>query len=286
MQRLRDGELDDQLVEISVREQMSPQINVFSEAGMDQMGLDLSQLFSGLPQARKAKRMTVAKAREILREEAIEGLLNMEEVSAEGLRLAQEEGLIFVDEIDKLALSGREERQGPGVSRQGVQRDLLPLLEGTAVRTRHGTVFTDGVLFIAAGAFSKAKPSDLMPELQGRLPVRVELDALSEDDFRRILVEPRDALTVQLKELLGTEDLALSFTEEAVAEMARVAAELNRSLEDIGARRLVTVVEKVCEEISFDAPERPGTYFQVDADYVRQRLQPLASDLDVSRYIL
>ncbi len=286
LQRLRDGELDDQYVEISVREQMSPQINVFSEAGMDQMGLDLSQLFSGFPQPRKPKRMTVARARELLREEAIESLLNMEEIRAEGLRLAQEEGLIFVDEIDKLALSGREERQGPGVSRQGVQRDLLPLLEGTAVRTRHGTVFTDGMLFIAAGAFSKAKPSDLMPELQGRLPVRVELAALSEDDFRRILVEPRDALTVQFRELLATEGVGLSFTEQAVAELARVAAELNRSLEDIGARRLVTVVEKVCEEISFDAPERAGTAFEVKADYVQAKLEPLAMDLDVSRYIL
>ncbi len=283
---LRAGELDDQLVEISVREQLAPQINVFSEAGMDQMGLDLSQLFGGFPQPRKPKRMTVARAREVLREEAVESLLNLEEVKAEGLRLAQEEGLIFVDEIDKLALSGREERQGPGVSRQGVQRDLLPLLEGTAVRTRHGTVFTDGVLFIAAGAFSRAKPSDLMPELQGRLPVRVELDALSEDDFRKILVQPRDALTVQFRELLATEGVSLEFTEEAVAEMARVAAELNRSLEDIGARRLVTVVEKVCEDVSFEAPELEGTRFVVDRDYVRERLAPLAEDLDVSRYIL
>jgi len=284
--QLRAGELDDHYVEISVREQMNPQINVFSEAGMDQMGLDLSQLFSGMPQPRKPKRMTVARAREILREETVESLLNMEEVRAEGMRLAQEEGLIFVDEIDKLALAGRDEGQGPGVSRQGVQRDLLPLLEGTAVRTRYGTVFTDGILFVAAGAFSRAKPSDLMPELQGRLPVRVELDALSEDDFRRILAEPRDALTVQFRELLGTEDVQLEFTEDAIREMAHLACELNRSLEDIGARRLVTVVEKVCEQISFDAPERSGSTFQVDAAYVRERLASLASDLDVSRYIL
>lgn len=286
IQRLRDGELDDQWVEVAVREQVSPQINVFSEAGMDQLGMDFSQLFSGMPSRRKPTRMTVGKARDALREEAVESLLNMEEVRAEGLRVAQEQGLIFVDEIDKLALTGREERQGPGVSRQGVQRDLLPLLEGSAVRTRYGTVFTDGILFIAAGAFSAAKPSDLMPELQGRLPVRVELGALSEQDFRRILTEPRDALTVQYRELLGTEQVDLSFTEDAVTEMAHVAAELNRSLEDIGARRLVTVMEKVCEDISFDGPEFAGSSFEVDAAYVRERLQPLAGDLDLSRYIL
>jgi len=285
-ERLRAGELEDSLVEVNVRESMTPQISVFSDAGLENLGMDLSQLFSGMPQHRRPKRMTVAKAREALREEAVEGLLNMDEVKSEGLRLAQESGVVFVDEIDKLAVSGREERHGPGVSRQGVQRDLLPLLEGSAVRTRHGTVFTDGILFLAAGAFTSAKPSDLMPELQGRLPVRVELSALSEEDFRRILVEPRDALTVQYTALLGTEGVQLVFTDDAVAEMARVASELNRSLEDIGARRLITVMERVCEEVSFDGPELAGTTMTLDAAYVSERLRPLASDLDLSRYIL
>ncbi len=285
-ERLRAGELEDSLVEVNVRENMTPQISVFSEAGLENLGMDLSQLFSGMPQPLRPKRMMVAKAREALREEAVEGLLNMDEVVSDGLRLAQESGIVFIDEIDKLAVSGREERHGPGVSRQGVQRDLLPLLEGSAVRTRHGTVFTDGILFLAAGAFTSAKPSDLMPELQGRLPVRVELSALSEEDFRRILVEPQDALTVQYAALLATEEVELTFTEEAVAEMARVAWELNRSLEDIGARRLITVMERVCEEISFDGPDMAGTNVHMDAQHVHERLRPLAADLDLSRYIL
>jgi len=285
-ERLRAGELEESWVEIPVKESLVPQINVFSEAGMDQFGIDLSQLFAGLPAPRKLKRMTVAKAREILREEALERLLNMEEVRAEGLRLAEEAGIVFIDELDKLALGGPEERTGPGVSRQGVQRDLLPLLEGTTVRTRHGTVRTDDILFIAAGAFSQAKPSDLMPELQGRLPIRVELHPLTEEHFRRILVEPKDALTKQYQALLATEGVEVEFTAEAISEMAHVAAELNRSLEDIGARRLITVMERIMEELSFDADRHAGERVVIDREYVVARLSGLAADLELSRYIL
>ena len=285
-ERLRAGELEDQWVEIPVKESLVPQINVFSEAGMDQFGIDLSQLFAGFPAPRKLKRMTVERAREILREEALERLLNMEEVRAEGLRLAGEAGIVFIDELDKLALGGAEERAGPGVSRQGVQRDLLPLLEGTTVRTRHGTVRTDNILFIAAGAFSQAKPSDLMPELQGRLPIRVELHPLTEEHFRRILVEPEDALTKQYQALLATEGVEVEFTAEAISEVAHVAAELNRSLEDIGARRLITVMERLMEELSFDADRHAGERFVIDREYVVARLSGLAGDLELSRYIL
>ncbi len=285
-ERLRAGELEDQWVEIPVKESLAPQINVFSEAGIDQLGIDLSQLFSGFPAPRKLKRMTVKKARELLREEALERLVNMEEVRAEGLRLAEEAGIVFIDEIDKLALGGPEERGGPGVSRQGVQRDLLPLLEGTAVRTRHGTVRTDNILFIAAGAFSQAKPSDLMPELQGRLPIRVELHPLSEEHFRRILVEPEDALTKQYRALLSTEGVEVEFSPEAVAEIARVAASRNRSLEDIGARRLITVMERLMEDLSFDADRYSGKRVLIDRRYVEERLSGLTTDLELSRYIL
>lgn len=285
-ERLRAGELEEAWVEIPVKESLAPQINVFSEAGMDQLGIDLSQLFAGLPTPRKLKRMTVARAREVLREEALERLLNMEEVRAEGLRLAEESGIVFIDELDKLALGGPEERGGPGVSRQGVQRDLLPLLEGTAVRTRHGTVRTDNILFIAAGAFSQAKPSDLMPELQGRLPIRVELHPLTEEHFRRILVEPEDALTKQYQALLSTEGVQVEFTQDAVAEIAHVAAKLNRALEDIGARRLITVMERVMEDLSFEADRHAGQRVVIDSDYVKARLSDLAGDLELSRYIL
>ncbi|MCD6128471.1 AAA family ATPase, partial [Candidatus Bipolaricaulota bacterium] len=285
-ERLRAGELEDQWVEIPVKESVIPQINVFSEAGMDQLGIDLSQLFAGFPTPRRPKRMTVAKAREVLREEALERLLNMEEVRAEGVRLAEESGIVFIDELDKLALGGAEERGGPGVSRQGVQRDLLPLLEGTTVRTRYGTVRTDNILFIAAGAFSQARPSDLMPELQGRLPIRVELHPLTEEHFRRILVEPEDALTKQYQALLSTEGVEVEFTDEAIAEIARVAAELNRALEDIGARRLITVMERVMEELSFSADLHRGERFVIDREYVRERVSGLAADLELSRYIL
>ena len=285
-ERLRAGELEDQWVEIPVQESLVPQISVFSEAGMDQLGIDLSQLFAGFPSPKKLKRMTVGQAREILREEALERLLNMEEVRAEGMRLAEEAGIIFIDELDKLALGGAEERGGPGVSRQGVQRDLLPLLEGTTVRTRYGTVRTDNILFIAAGAFSMAKPSDLMPELQGRLPIRVELHPLTEEHFRRILTEPEDALTKQYRALLATEGVEVSFTDEAVAEIAHIAAELNRALEDIGARRLITVMERLMEELSFSADRHVGETFVIDREYVKKRLAGLATDLELSRYIL
>ncbi|MCR4392407.1 MAG: ATP-dependent protease ATPase subunit HslU [Candidatus Acetothermia bacterium] len=285
-ERLRAGELEEQWVEIPVREPLVPQVSVFSEAGMDQLGIDLSDLFAGFPAPRRAKRMTVRGARTVLKEEALDGLLNMEEIRGEAIRAVEESGIIFIDELDKLAMSGREERYGPGVSRQGVQRDLLPLLEGTTVRTRHGNVNTEGILFIAAGAFTAAKPSDLMPELQGRLPIRVELHPLSEDHLRRILTEPEDALTTQYRALLATEGVDLVFADDAIAAMAKVAADLNQTLEDIGARRLFTVVEKAMEDLSFSAEDHAGKRVVIDAAYVREKLAGLAGDVDLSRYIL
>jgi ATP-dependent HslUV protease ATP-binding subunit HslU len=214
-------------------------------------------------------------------------LINHEEIKRQAVQRAEETGIIFIDEIDKIAAGGREERFGPGVSRQGVQRDLLPILEGTTVRTRYGNVRTDNILFIAAGAFTMAKPSDLIPELQGRLPIRVELKPLSKEDFRRILKEPQDALTKQYQALMATEGLHLEFTDDALEAIAEIAFRLNERLENIGARRLHTVMEKLMEDIAFetcDLPE-PRT-FTIDAAYVHAKLQGIVEDLDLSRYIL
>ena len=220
----------------------------------------------------------------ILTQQAVDDLIDRDKVVRRAIERVENTGIVFLDELDKIASRGSE--HGPDVSRQGVQRDLLPLLEGTTVRTRHGTVRTDNILFIAAGAFSQAKPSDLMPELQGRLPIRVELHPLSEEHFRRILVEPEDALTKQYQALLATEGVEVEFTPEAVAEVARVAAALNRTLEDIGARRLITVMERLMEELSFDADRHAGERFVIDREYVVARLAGLAGDLELSRYIL
>jgi ATP-dependent HslUV protease ATP-binding subunit HslU len=286
-QKLEAGELEQRYIEITVEEQVTPQIEVFSQDGMDQMGIDMGDVLSGLlPPSRKKKRVRVQEARGILFEQVVDRLINMDEVRQEGLRLAEEMGIIFIDEIDKIAAGGREEQGGPGVSRQGVQRDLLPFLEGTAVRTRYGAVSTENILFIAAGAFNMSKPSDLIPELQGRLPIRVELDNLSASDFRRILCEPKDALVAQYRALLATEGVSLTFEPEAVNAIADIAYELNQTTENIGARRLTTVMEKLMEEISFDADGKRGETMVIDKAYVTDRLAGIAKDPDLSRYIL
>jgi len=286
--KLEGGELEDRYIEITIEEPaIIPQVEVFSQDGMDQVGIDMGDMLSGLlPPSRKKKRLRIRDARPILFEQAADHLINMEEVRQRGVRLAEETGIIFLDEIDKIAAGGREETAGPGVSRQGVQRDLLPLLEGTIVRTRYGPFSTDSILFIAAGAFNMSKPSDLIPELQGRLPIRVELKSLTAPDFRRILCEPKDALVKQYEALLAVEGIRLEMTEDAIERLAQMAYELNQVTENIGARRLATVMEKVMEEISFEADSHHGETLVIDGAYVEKRLAGIVEDPDLSRYIL
>jgi ATP-dependent HslUV protease ATP-binding subunit HslU len=286
-EKLVSGDLEERYIEITVEEPPIPQVEIFSQDGMDQMGIDMGDMLSGLlPPSRKKRRLRIRDARPILFEQAADHLINMEEVRQRGLRLAEETGIIFLDEIDKIAAGGRDESGGPGVSRQGVQRDLLPLLEGTVVRTRYGPFSTENILFIAAGAFNMSKPSDLIPELQGRLPIRVELKSLAAADFRRILCEPKDALLKQYQALLAVEEITLDIAEDAIDELARIAYELNQTTENIGARRLATVMEKVMEDISFDADARRGETVLIDRDYVASRLAGIVEDPDLSRYIL
>jgi ATP-dependent HslUV protease ATP-binding subunit HslU len=286
-EKLEAGELEERYIEVLVEEAVNPQVEIFSQDGIDQMGIDMGSVLSELlPSSKKKRRMRIREARAILFEQVLDSLINMEEVRQAGLQMAEETGIIFLDELDKIAAGGREETGGPGVSRQGVQRDLLPLLEGTAVRTRYGAVSTENVLFIAAGAFNMSKPSDLIPELQGRLPIRVELDNLTASDFRRILCEPKDALVTQYQALMATEGVDLSVTEDAVAAIADIAYELNQTTENIGARRLTTVMERLMEDISYDADQRQGQTVVIDEVYVHDRLHDIVEDPDLSRYIL
>jgi ATP-dependent HslUV protease ATP-binding subunit HslU len=241
----------------------------------------LPWLFGG---KRRRQEMSVAEAREILAQQESEKLIDRQQVAREARRRVEEGGMIFLDELDKIA--GREGGRGPDVSREGVQRDLLPIVEGTTVSTRYGMVKTDHILFVAAGAFHVSKPSDLIPELQGRFPIRVELDALTEGDFIRILTEPETALTKQYQALLSTEGVTLSFSEDAVAEIARLAVEVNSTTENIGARRLATLMERLLDEVPFAAPDMPGVDHPVDGEYVRRALAGLVEDTDLSRYVL
>jgi len=287
-QRLRAGELEDHYIEIQVRESPIHQISVYSQEGLDQMGIDLSDMLGNiLPPALAPKKLKIKDAREIIFNQEADKLINQEEIRRRGLRRAEETGIIFIDELDKIAAGGREERVGPGVSRQGVQRDLLPLLEGSTVRTRHGNVSTENILFIAAGAFNMSKPSDLIPELQGRFPIRVELHSLGEEDFIRILKNPENALTKQYKALMEVENLELEFTDDAIAAIAKIAYQLNERMENIGARRLQTVMERLMEDVSFETVElKQRRRFIIDAQYVQKKLKNIAEDLDLSRYIL
>jgi ATP-dependent HslUV protease ATP-binding subunit HslU len=247
--------------------------------------LNLSDMFKGMMGGRnKRRRLTVENSHDVLIAEESDKLLDDDEIVAEALRVAQNDGIVFLDEIDKICAS--YERRGGDVSREGVQRDLLPLMEGTTVPTKHGPVKTDHILFIASGAFHQAKPSDLLPELQGRLPIRVELEALTRDDLLAILAEPETSLVVQYTALLGTEGITLKFSEDGIAALADIAAELNRSVENIGARRLHTVMERVLDDISFSAPDRTGETVIVDRSYVENNLGALARDTDLSRFIL
>jgi ATP-dependent HslUV protease ATP-binding subunit HslU len=285
---LREGQLADKEIEIQVRESGAGSLPTFEIPGMPGAHMGMINLNEILGQAfgqrMKTKRLTVAQSYDHLMGEESDKLLDQERVVRESISSVEQNGIVFLDEIDKI--SARSERIGADVSREGVQRDLLPLIEGTTVATKHGAVKTDHILFIASGAFHMAKPSDLLPELQGRLPIRVELDALTRDDFRRILVEPEASLVKQYQALMKTEEVTLTFSEDAIDALATLAADINSSVENIGARRLHTVMERLLEEISFTASDRAGATINIDASYVQERVGPLAKDADLSKYIL
>lgn len=282
---LKDGHLDNREVEVEVTETTSPMMHVLGGTGMEDIEHQLKDMLGGLfPQRKKTRQVTVAEAREILFQGEADKLIDMDKITREALTRVEQSGIIFLDEIDKIAV--REAAYGPDVSREGVQRDLLPIVEGSTVMTKYGPVKTDHILFIAAGAFHSAKPSDLVPELQGRFPIRVELDSLHKAEFVRILKEPENALVKQYTALLATEGVRVDIKEDAVEEIAELAELVNTRTENIGARRLYTVMERLFEDISFEAPERQGEDITIDAPYVRKKLDSVIKDEDLSRYIL
>ncbi|MBV9179957.1 MAG: ATP-dependent protease ATPase subunit HslU [Acidobacteria bacterium] len=284
-QQLREGKLDDRMVEIEVREKSFPSFEIISSQGVEEMDVNIKDMLPNIfGQRTKKRKMKVNEAFEYLIQEEEHRLIDMDQVTRMAIDRVEDAGIIFLDEIDKIA--GREGGHGPDVSREGVQRDILPIVEGTTVNTRYGMVRTDHILFIAAGAFHVSKPSDLIPELQGRFPIRVELQSLTMDDFIRILTEPKSSLVKQYTALLETEGVKLEFSREALEEIARFAFRVNEGTENIGARRLHTIMERVLDEISFSAPEKKGEQFTVDADYVRATLANIVKDQDLSRYIL
>ncbi|MCH8273736.1 MAG: ATP-dependent protease ATPase subunit HslU [Armatimonadetes bacterium] len=279
------GARDDDVIEVEVEEAQTPFLQVFTPQGMEEMGLDLStQLSQAFGKHQATRRVTVAEAKALLTEEEARKMIDQTSMTKEAIERTEQTGLIFLDEIDKIA--GREGGAGPDVSREGVQRDLLPIIEGSTVITKYGPVTTDHILFIGAGAFNVSKPSDLVPELQGRLPIRVELTDLGESDLRRILKEPKNALTKQYVQLMMTEGVSLEFTEDSIDEIARMAHEVNTKTENIGARRLHTVMEKLLEDIMFDAPDVGPHRIVIDAEFVQNKLSDLVEDTDLSKYIL
>jgi ATP-dependent HslUV protease ATP-binding subunit HslU len=282
---LRMGELDNRFVEVETQEVKMPMMEVFTPQGSEEMGINFKEMFGNLfPKKTKRRRMKVSEARELLIDSEAEKLVDMDKVHTLAKERTEDSGIIFIDEIDKIA--SREGGHGPEVSREGVQRDILPIVEGSTVNTKYGPVKTDHILFVAAGAFHVAKPSDLIPELQGRFPIRVELENLGEEEFVRILTEPKNALIRQYTALMATEEIELVFKEDAVHEIARTAALVNERTENIGARRLHTIMEKLLEDLSFEAPERREKTIDIDAAYVRDRLAEIVQDEDLSRYIL
>ncbi len=282
---LRAGRLDERPIELEVKAPTTPMIEIFAATGMGEMDQNVREMLSNmLPQRTKQRKVKIAEAKRILAQDEAQKLIDMEEVTGQAIRRVENSGIVFLDELDKIA--GRERGQGPDVSREGVQRDLLPIVEGSTVMTKYGMVRTDHILFIAAGAFHVAKPADLIPELQGRFPIRVELEPLTRDDFVRILTEPRNALITQYVELLRTEGVTLQFAPDAVDEIAEIATRVNDRTENIGARRLYTILERLLEEISFQAPDMPGKVITIDAGYVQARLADVVRDQDLSRYIL
>jgi len=282
---LREGKMDDRFVDIELTQSAMPMIEVLTPQGMEGMEFNLKEMFSNLmPKKTKKKTVKIPEALDILTQEEASKLVDMDKVTGEAIRRVEQSGIVFLDEIDKIA--GRESMNGPDVSRQGVQRDLLPIVEGSTVNTKYGMVKTDHILFIASGAFHTAKPSDLIPEFQGRFPIRVELSSLTKADFVRILTEPKNALIKQYEALLETEGVHLKFAEDAVQEIALIASDVNERTENIGARRLHTILERLLDEVSFAAPEMHGKEVAIDAEYVRERLAPILNNEDLSRYIL
>src|SRR5437660_5101165 len=283
-ERLREGKLDERLVEIDVKDR-GPTFEIATNAGVEEMGINIKDILPNMFGQRSRKRkMRVAEAMDYLVQEEEQKLIDMDQVTRVALERVETSGIIFLDEIDKIA--GRETGHGPDVSREGVQRDILPIVEGTTVNTRYGFVRTDHILFIAAGAFHVSKPSDLIPELQGRFPIRVELDSLTVQDFVRILTEPQNALIKQYVALLETEGIKLTFNDDAVQEVARFATTVNENTENIGARRLHTIMEKLLDEISFEGPDLKKKTIRIDAAYVQKMLAEIVKDQDLSRYIL
>jgi ATP-dependent HslUV protease ATP-binding subunit HslU len=283
---LRDGLLEEQEVELEVAENRMPTVEMFTPQGMESMGINMKDIFGGLMGKKARKRMTVKEARPVLVAEEQDKLVDRAQIESEAIRRVEDSGIVFLDEIDKICSREDVGGRGPDVSREGVQRDLLPIVEGTHVNTRYGVVRTDHILFIAAGAFHVARPADLIPEMQGRFPIRVELLSLGAEDFERILTEPENSLVRQYTELLATEKLELRFTDGAITTIASMSAEINRAAENIGARRLHTVLERLLEDLSFAAPERAGEVVVVDEEMVRERLGELIGDRDLARYIL
>jgi len=282
---LRSGKLDSRYVELETSNRNVPMVEIFSSAGLEEMEFNIKEVFGNIfPGKTKKRRVKVQEASEILFQEESQKLIDMDKVIENAIRLTEQNGIIFLDELDKVA--GTESGHGPDVSREGVQRDLLPIVEGSTVITKYGMVKTDHILFIAAGAFNISKPSDLLPELQGRFPIRVELNSLSRDDFIRILKEPKNALITQYKALLETEGIDLKFEESAVEEIASLASQVNDRMENIGARRLHTVMEKLLDEISFDAPDMDTKTVIIDRKYVSEKLKDILEDENLSRYIL
>ena len=281
----REGKLDERFVDVEVSDQSRPVVEVFSNIGLEEMDINLKDMFGNIfPRKTKHRKVKVREAMNLLTQEESQRLIDMDRVVEIAVDRVEQAGIIFIDEIDKVA--GREHKHGPDVSREGVQRDLLPLVEGSTVTTKYGMVRTDHILFIASGAFHISKPSDLIPELQGRFPIRVELDSLGRDEFIRILTEPENALITQYKALLATELVQLDFDEGSIAEIADIACRVNDKTENIGARRLHTVMERLLDEVSFEAPDIGPTRVGVTADYVKQRLADIIEDVDLSRYIL
>jgi ATP-dependent HslUV protease ATP-binding subunit HslU len=284
-QQMREGKLDERMVELEVRERNFPSFEIISNQGVEEMDVNIKDMLPNIfGQRSKKRKMKVNEAFEYLIQEEEQRLIDMDQVTRTAIDRVENSGIVFLDEIDKIA--GRESGHGPDVSREGVQRDILPIVEGTTVNTRYGMVRTDHILFVAAGAFHVSKPSDLIPELQGRFPIRVELQSLTMEDFIRILTEPKSSLVKQYTALLETEGVKLEFTHEALEEVARFAFRVNEGTENIGARRLHTIMERVLDEISFEAPEKKGEHIRIDADYVGKTLADIVKDQDLSRYIL
>jgi ATP-dependent HslUV protease ATP-binding subunit HslU len=282
---LRAGKLDGRYVDMDVSDKSTPVVEIFSNVGMEEMGMNFREMFGNLlPKNTKRRKIKIPEAMELLTQEEAQGLVDMERVVKSAIEKVEQSGIIFIDEIDKIA--SKEGGRGPDVSREGVQRDLLPLVEGSTVSTKYGPVKTDHILFIASGAFHISKPSDLIPELQGRFPIRVELDSLGREEFVRILREPKNALLLQYPALLETEGVEVVFRDDAVEDIARIAEEVNSRTENIGARRLHTIMECLLEDVLFDAPDMKEKKFVVDAAFVEKKLADIKDDEDLSRYIL